>query len=294
MTNTVLILGQSGKIGSHAAHAFKAAGWNVRTYKRGTDMNAAAQGADIIVNGLNPPMYQKWEINIPLITNQVIAAAKSSGASLIVPGNVYNFGNRPGVWDENTPQQADTKKGKIRIAMEKTYKNSGVQTILLRAGNFIDPDGNGDVFTVGLLRNINKNRVTIMGRKDVPQAYCYVPDWARAAVALAEKRKDLAQFEDIPFPGHTFTLVELKDMLETQMGRSLKFDSFPWWVMQTLKPFWALAGELLEMRYLWNLGHQLSGQKFHRLLPGFVETPIEQVVACGIPTATASGKTITA
>ena len=292
--STVLILGPSGKIGTHAARAFSAAGWEVRKFKRGTDMNAAAKGVDVIVNGLNPPNYEKWEINIPRITDQVIAAAKASGATVIIPGNVYNFGDHPGVWDENTSQRATTKKGKIRITMEKTYRDSGVQTIILRAGNFIDPDGNGDVFTTALLRNIKKGRVTNFGRADVPQAYCYLPDWAQAVVALSEKRADLATFEDIPFPGHTLTLEELKDALETQMDRKLKFETFPWWILTMLKPFWSLARELPEMRYLWNLGHQLSGQKFYRLLPDFVETPFEQIIAHSVATITPKGDIITA
>ena len=57
MTGTVLVLGASGLFGARAAQAFAAAGWQVRKYKRGTDMNAAAMGTDVILNALNPPMY---------------------------------------------------------------------------------------------------------------------------------------------------------------------------------------------------------------------------------------------
>ena len=110
MTGTVLILGPSGKIGSHAARAFDAAGWEVRRYRRGTDMTSAAQGVDVIVNGLNPPNYHDWARQIPAITAQVIAAARASGATVIVPGNVYVYGTAPGPWSEETPQQATTRK----------------------------------------------------------------------------------------------------------------------------------------------------------------------------------------
>ncbi len=47
--------GLIGHFGRRAAAAFAAAGWEVRRYARGTDMAAAAQGAQVIVNGLNPP-----------------------------------------------------------------------------------------------------------------------------------------------------------------------------------------------------------------------------------------------
>ena len=111
MTKTVLILGGSGKIGSRAAEAFWNAGWQVRQFNRATDdMTRSAMGADVIVNGLNPPAYHDWERTIPAITEPVIAAAKASGAAVILPGNLYNYGDQPGILDENTPWNATTKR----------------------------------------------------------------------------------------------------------------------------------------------------------------------------------------
>src|SRR5690606_11144032 len=85
MAKQVLILGASGKIGSHSARAFAHAGWSVRNYDREAgNMSAAAEGADVIVNGLNPPAYHDWEHLVPAITEQVIAAARASGATVIL------------------------------------------------------------------------------------------------------------------------------------------------------------------------------------------------------------------
>ena len=44
-------------------------------------------GADVIDNGLNPPNYHNWAKLIPQITADVIAAAKASGATVLLPGN---------------------------------------------------------------------------------------------------------------------------------------------------------------------------------------------------------------
>jgi len=117
MTQTVLILGGRGKIGTHAAAAFWNAGWTVRQFNRATDdMTTAAMGADVIINGLNPANYANWAENIPAITNQVIAAAKSSGATVIIPGNVYVFGkDTPAPWSERSPRGAQNVLGRIRI-----------------------------------------------------------------------------------------------------------------------------------------------------------------------------------
>lgn len=284
MKQTVLILGGSGKIGSRAADAFWDAGWEVRHYDRTTgNMVKAAEGVDVIVNGLNPPAYHAWERTIPEITTQVIAAAKTSGATVIIPGNIYNYGDRPGVLDEHTPHLATTKKGRVRIEMEESYRASGVQTIVLRAGNFIDPAGNGDIMSMLVMRDIKKGRITAAADPKTLQAYAYVPDWGRAAVKLAEKRTELARFEDIPFPGHAFTTHDLHAAVSNTTGRAIKITRFPWWIMTLLSPFWELAREMREMRYLYAMPHQIGSDKFNRVLPDFEPTDLEDVMLAGLP-----------
>jgi len=284
MVKTVLILGASGNIGRHCATAFLDAGWQVKSYDRSlNNMTEAARGVDVIVNGLNPQGYHDWQGQIPKITEQVIAAAKASGATVIIPGNVYNFGATPGVWDENTPHNANSRKGRIRVAMEKSYRDSGVRTVILRAGNFITPDGKNDVMRMLLLRSIGKAQLTSPGDADAKQAFCYVPDWANAAVALAEMGDRLHSFEDIPFPGHTFTALELREQLQETLQRKIKLTGFPWMIMAIASPFWELARELREMRYLWNTPHQLGAEKFNRLLPDFQASDLKTVMTIGLP-----------
>ena len=284
MTKTALILGGRGKIGYHATQAFAAAGRQVVQYDRAkANLMALAANADVIVNGLNPPAYHNWAKTIPAITKQVIAAAKVNNATVIIPGNVYNFGDAPGTWDENTSQNPCSRKGQIRVEMEASYLASGVQTIVLRAGNFIDPMRNGCIATVMLFREIEKGKVTFAGGHDTMQAYCYLPDWARAAVMLAEKRKELDQFEDVPLGGHAFTATQLQQHLAAHLVRPLKIANFPWWLMTLTSPFWELAREMREMRYLWNTDHQLGTEKLSRLLPDFRPSPMAEVMQAALP-----------
>lgn len=296
MTGTVLILGASGNFGKNAALAFETAGWTVRKFDRKTgDMQRDAQGADVIVNAMNPPAYHDWETLIPAITRDVIAAAKSSGATVIVPGNVYVYGNQLGPWSADTPHRPIARKGTIRSEMEATYRKTaadGVRTIILRGGDFIDPDSPGAVLNMVVLKSLSKGKITAMGHPAAQRAHAYLPDMARAAVALAEKRDSLASFEDVPFPGHVLSINGLKAGIEAQTGRRLRLARFPWWAMRLAAPVWELARELVEMRYLYETPHELSGEKFARLLPGFRHTPLTTIiarqVAAGAPAA--SGK----
>jgi len=285
MTQTVLILGASGKVGRHAKDAFSQAGWNVRLYDRKLgNMPAQATGADVIVNGLNPPDYHNWADIIPRITQQVIEAATITGATVIIPANVYNYGDRSGTWDEATPHAPHTRKGKIREDLERSYETSGVQTVLLRGGDFITPqDDSDDVIRLAVLKDIRKGKITMPGKSATLRAYCYLPDWARAAVLLAEKRNELGQFEDIAFGGYNFTLQDLKTELEQALGHPLGISKFPWWALKLASPFWELARELLEMRYLWDMPHAIGTDKFDRLLPNFERTNLNTVMRASLP-----------
>lgn len=285
MTGRILILGASGKIGRHSAHAFKAAGWDVRLYDRArNNLMEAAQSCDVIINGFNPPNYHNWKTIIPEITQQVIAAASVANATVIIPGNVYHFGNQKGLLSEKTLPKPISRKGEIRLAMEREYEASGVQTIILRAGNFIDPMGQDCPMSLVYLRSIKGNKITTPGPVDVRQAMCFLPDWARAAVALAQKRRELDQFEDIPFAGHTLSAQDIKINLEHVLNRKLKFTQFPWWLFTLTAPFWELAREMNEMRYLWNLDHALSDKRLSELLQDFKVTPLDDVFRAMFPT----------
>ena len=124
MANTILVLGATGGIGGEVARAFLKRGWQVKALTRRPDqaasarpdlngvewvegdaMNAAsvichAAGAQIIFHGAHPANYANWEEwGIPMLENSV-AAAKESGARLILPGNIYNFGPDAGTFVE--------------------------------------------------------------------------------------------------------------------------------------------------------------------------------------------------
>ena len=272
MSNTVLVLGSSGNFGRRAAAAFAAAGWEVRRYARGTDMKSAASGADVIVNGLNPPNYHAWDSLIPEITASALAAARASGATLLVPGNVYVYGREPGPWGPDTPQRPVARKGAIRVRMEATYREAaehGQQVILLRGGDFLDPDSPATILRMVMLKRLARGRITAMGPADVTRAYAWLPDMARAAAALATRRAELPAFSDIPFAGLTFSTQDLRDGLSRLMRQDLRIGQFPWWGLRLAAPFWELGRELLEMRYLYTTPHSLDPAPMARLLPDF-------------------------
>ena len=167
--------------------------------------------------------------------------------------------------------------------MEQDHAASGVQTIVLLAGNFIDPERQDCVMSTLYLRSIHRGKVTLPGPAETRQAMCYLPDWARAAVALAGKRQILPEFVDVPFEGHTLSARDIKSGVERVLHRETKFVSFPWWVFKLAAPVWEPARELNEMRYLWSTDHALSDVRLKQLLPEFEVTPLDEVLRRSLP-----------
>ena len=273
MANKVLILGSHGKFGRNCADAFETAGWSVTGFDRRTEeLSEAARGMAVIVNGWNPP-YPDWARDVPRLTRQVIAAAKASGATVIQPGNVYVFGKEAGpVLTTETPHRATNPLGRIRIEMEAAYRSSGVNTILLRAGDFLDTAASGNWFDKIIAAKSARGRIVAPGNPDAAHAWAYLPDMARAAVALADRRDSLAGFQDIPFPGYTLSLAELAALIAEVSGRSQTVTRMNWLPLFLAAPFWPMGRKLIEMRYLWSMPHRLDGARLAELLPEFRQT----------------------
>lgn len=273
MTQSVLVLGASGRFGRHACQAFQTAGWHVARFDRHAgDLDTAARGADVIVNGWNPA-YPDWAKQVPRLHAQVRAAALKHNATVVLPGNVYVFGaETPTPWSENSPHNASNPLGRIRKDMERAYAQDGVKTIVLRAGDFLDTEASGNWFDRIIVPNLAKGRLTYPGRCDIPHAWAFLPDLAYATVALCERRDNLPEFADIPFPGLTLSGHEIANVLSEVTDRPVRARPMNWLALQMARPFWPMARALCEMRYLWNTPHSLDDTALSQLLPDFSNT----------------------
>lgn len=281
MGHRVLILGMGGTFGTAAGRAFRAAGWDVARYHRGTDMAVAARGVQWIVNAMSPPDYHAWDRFLPEITTQVLAAAHASGARIMLPGNVYVFGRQPGPWGAATSHEPCSRKGRLRAEMEARYRaatEAGTKVLILRAGDFVQADAPATILNRVMLKSVAKGRVTAMGKPDVPRAYADLADLTRAAVALAETGDALPDFLDLGFPGTTFSTQELADEIGRQLTREIRVDAFAWWALRLAAPVWELGRELLEMRYLYDTPHSIDGADFRTLFPDFTLKTTERIV----------------
>ena len=294
---TVLILGARGRFGLAAARAFADAGWRVLGQMRPgaqppadapvrmewlsldlVDTQAltqAAQGAAVVVHALNPAYTnQAWSEQVLPMTEVALALCRALDATLMVPGNMYNFGKgMPSLLHEDTPQRAQTVKGRIRIAMEETIRASGARAIVIRAGDFFG-SGKGSWFDQAMVGKLQKGVFTYPGACDVPTAWAYLPDLARTFVAVAQKRGELAPFEVFHFGGYRLTGQDWIDALQpiaqragwVKPGAALAIARMPWAVIRLGAWFMPQWASLVEMRYLWDTPHALANQKLEALI----------------------------
>ena len=247
---------------------------------------AAARGADLIVHGANPPGYHNWGgLALPMLES-TIAAAKASGARILFPGTVYNFGPDAGsVIDERSPQHPVTRKGAIRVQMEQRLEGAaraGVKVIIVRAGDFFGPRTTANSWFSNVFAQPGKpvRMMFYPGPHAIGHAWAYLPDLAETMVRLVERADRLADFEVFHFQGHWLSPgVEIARAVRRVLGRpSLPILPFPWPVIALLAPFVETFREMLEMRYLWREPLRLDNAKLVAVLGAEPHTPLDQAV----------------
>lgn len=313
MTNpsTVLILGARGRFGQAAANAFARAGWQVLGQHRPgaqglpipgvqwlaldpadtAALAAAARGAAVVVHGLNPVYTHKaWRAEAPALLEAAIRLSQVLGATLMLPGNVYNFGETmPPLLREDTAQAAMGVKGRIRIAMEQRLhaatQDGSLRAVVIRAGDFFG-SGTGSWLDQAIAKDLARGRVTWPGPLDVATPWAYLPDLARAFVQVAQQRARLDAFARLHFAGHTVTGQQWVDALTSVAWEqgwlptkgALRASTLPWPLLRVLGLVMPTFAALAEMRYLWRTPHQLDNRALCALIGEEPRTPFDDAV----------------
>lgn len=314
-TSTVLILGASGRLGAACTTAFADAGWQViaQTRKPATQKlpdgvyplvtgdspdsrsTAKLQNVDVVVHAMNPAYTNPaWIAHVPTMMKSAIDIAQSLKATLIFPGNVYNFGaDMPDTLDESTPYHPTTVKGKLRVdvelALERAAQASALQAIVIRAGDFFGY-GNGSMFDRVIVSKIRQGTFTHPGPIDIRTPWAYLPDLAQTFVRVAERRQQLAVFEVLHFAGHAANghdWLRVLEPLATVNGwltdwKALKTAALSWPVMRVMAVFNPEVASLVEMRYLQSTPHALDNTRLRRLIGIEPRTPLRQAVASSL------------
>ena len=309
--DTVLVLGATGGIGGEVARQLRDAGWQVRALKRDTKegkregitwlagdamdeqaVRRAATGCSVIVHAVNPPGYRGWsQLVLPMLDN-TIAAAKAEDATIVLPGTVYNFG--PDAFPllaEDSPQRPLTRKGAIRVEMERRLEEAsrqGARVLIVRAGDFFGPKAGNNWFSQGLVKAGQPVKaVSYPGGPGVGHQWSYLPDVARTMVELLARRERLEPFARFHMAGHwdadgTRMSGAIRKVVARRTGARVGVSAFPWWLLTLASPFVVTFREMHEMRYLWRTPVGMDNAKLVAFLGREPHTPMEEAVEAAL------------
>lgn len=211
----------------------------------------------------------------------VLAAAKESGATVMIPGNVYNYGTSIGTnMREDQLFAADTPKGKLRVQVEKLFEDAahdGVRSIVLRGGDFFGGKRLETWLDLMILKDLRKGKFVWPGPYDIPHAFAYLPNFAETFVRMAHIRQSLPAYSALNFEGHTLTGNQMKQAVEEITGKTLKAGNVPWLVLRIIGLFNPVLKAVVEMSYLWRAPHSLDGQKLAKLVD-VAHTPTQEAL----------------
>ena len=300
-----LVIGATGGVGGAIADRLVQDGWQVRAPHRDPDRARAtsgrpgldwvkgdamdadsiavtADGAQVVVHGVNPPGYRNWAgLQMPMLGSS-IAAARAAGARLLFPGTVYNYG--PDAFpliDETAAQNPTSRKGAIRVRMEQALRSADAPVLIVRAGDFFGPRPGNNWLSQGIVRAGRPiTGISYPGPMELRHAWAYLPDVAETFVRLLGA--DLGEVESFHMQGQAITGHELVAGLEAAAGRRLSVGRLPWFALAAAAPFNETLREMQEVRYLWRREVLLDGGKLAARLGAEPRTPLAEALRAAL------------
>ncbi|MFT3779159.1 MAG: NAD(P)H-binding protein [Ottowia sp.] len=301
---TALVLGATGGIGASICAALLRHGWRVRGMARNTaaarhagtagvewlegdamrrgDVVQAAQDASVIVHAVNPPNYAHWDQLVLPMADNTIAAARSAGARIVLPGTIYNFDPAATpVIDAEAVQRPRSRKGMIRVALEERLAHAApdVPTLILRAGDFFGPGARSSWFAQAMVAPGRPLRRIVNPARGGGHSWAYLPDLAEAFARLVDAPERLAPFEVLQFEGlYDEDGRQMVEALRRASGRPLRVYGFPWWLMRLAAPFGGFAREAAEVAPYWRHPVRLDNARLVALLGEEPRTPLGSAI----------------
>lgn len=292
----------AGQVGLELAGELLARGHRVRLVRRGaagaarpnliwmsgdvTDRrfaDEAAAGASVVYNCVNPPDYAHWHGVVEPLMRSVRGAAARAGARLVVLDCLYMYGAPEAVpFDEDTPMQPCSEKGELRKLLAEelfdAHRRGEVEVTTGRASDYFGPGTPLSMLlhTRALERLRAGKPVEVFGDPEMPHAYNYTPDVARALAVLGERPEAVGRAFHLP-AAWKGTSAELVARFGEALGRPGRVRVVPGWALAAMGVFSPTVRAIRPMLYQWDRPFVLDDRRFRETF-GVEATPIDEAI----------------
>ncbi|MDX5418962.1 MAG: NAD-dependent epimerase/dehydratase family protein [Hymenobacteraceae bacterium] len=234
-----------------------------------------------IFHGINYP-YDKWQGNMELVTQHVIDAAAANRATILFPGNVYNYGNIETPIKEDSPMNPNTRKGTIRVRLEQMLQQATKQglcrVIIVRLPDFWGPNVMNEGIAPIFRGALKGEAMPWLYRNDIPHQLVYTPDAARVFYELV-KIKPENPFAVYNYGGKVVPSIKSwQAQIAAAAGVKPRYKLHGKFLFKTLGLFMPIMREIAEMGYLWENAILLNDEKLRHTLPQLAHTPMPQAI----------------
>ena len=281
------ILGAGGPVANSLTNVLSAAGEKVRLVSRKPiqssantnwvkadltefeSVKKAVQGSAILFMcaGLQ---YSKevWAVQWPVIMQNLIDAAKFTGARLIFFDNVYSYGQVNGFMTEDTPYKPASTKGEIRakIATQlmEEAKAGNIKASIARAADFYGAESMNSFFdSMVLARFAKKQKPMWLGNANTLHSFTYVPDTGKALYKLAQDSHSDNQVWHVP-TAPSLTGKEFIQLAARIFDAKPSYTQVNKFLLNTMGLFNKLIKETVEMYYQYQHDYMFSSEKFEK------------------------------
>lgn len=297
-----VVLGASGAAGSALVTALSDAGLPTRGVNRSgrpgaappsvewatadvTDpesIGAALSGAGVVYMSAQPA-YHRWPQEFPAMLDSVISATARAGARLVMVDNLYAYGPGASPMAEDTPSGATDPKGRTRALMAAALlaaQDAGrLEVVIGRASDYFGPGADNSGITALAIEPVTGNgKLRWMGALDAPHSCAYLPDVARAYVALGTADDVSGRVWHLPHAAP----VTGRDFLALVNGalpqpRDTAVVSTT--MLRLAAPFHRISRESLSIAYQWTEPFVVDDSAFRARFPDVTVTPLADAVA---------------
>ncbi|MDX2378937.1 MAG: NAD-dependent epimerase/dehydratase family protein [Acidimicrobiia bacterium] len=225
----------------------------------------ACAGASVVYScvGLD---YAGWPAKWPPMMEGMLAGAESAGARFVFMDNCYMYGPVDVAMTEDLPLTDYGKKPATRSKLTQMWQEAHaagrVEAASVRASDFYGPGVSASALGDTSIGRMAKGKsAQVFGDPDLPHSFTYVPDIARGLISVADADDAFGQAWNVPNASDR-TLRDILTLVAADLGRELKIQAMPKWMLSGVGVFNTNVRELKEMLYQWERPFHVDSSKF--------------------------------